>query len=106
LQGIRQFHAAGIKNGDMVKAGGTGWRGRTARAFPGVQPNVMMVTAGGKEGGLLSETLREFKAQDVAIESERAVEVGHLQVNVADSHLRVQLAGVCGRFYIHGFGSA
>lgn len=44
----------------------------------------MMVTTGGHKGGLPAETLLQFESQYIAVKSERALQVGDLQMHVAD----------------------
>jgi hypothetical protein len=45
----------------------------------------MMIASGGDEGRTGAHALHQLKTQHAAIEAERAVEIGDLQVNVADS---------------------
>ena len=49
----------------------------------------MVISARREKRGRLTEVLRDFEAQHVAVEADGAVEVGHLQVNVADPGLRM-----------------
>ena len=91
-QGVGERGAVGIKNRGVVEAGGAGGGRGAAAAFPGVEADVVMVTAGGDERGLRAEALHEFEAEHVAVEGERAVEVGDLEVDVADADVR----GECG----------
>ena len=49
---------------------------------------MVVVAAGGDERGLLAVALHEVEAQYAAIEAEGALEVGHLQVDVADARAR------------------
>ena len=67
-QGVGEFGASGIKNGEMIKASGASGRWRSAGAFPGVEANMMVIAASGKEGGLVAIALGDFKSEDVAIE--------------------------------------
>jgi hypothetical protein len=50
---------------------------------------MMMVAAGGEKRGLVSKSLCHLEAEHVAIETERAFEIGDLQVNVPDPDARV-----------------
>src|SRR6516165_11414581 len=45
-----------------------------------------MVTAGRDECGLRSAALHQFKAEDAAIEIERAINIGNLEMDVADAN--------------------
>jgi hypothetical protein len=93
-EGVRQFGAGRIKYGQMIQAGSSGrWRGTTG-AFPGVEADVVMVAASGKKSGLAAEALGEFKTQNIAIKSERAVKVRDLEMDMADADLRMKLTGV------------
>src|SRR6266511_4552519 len=49
----------------------------------------MVVAAGRNEGRLVAVLLHHLEAEDVTVERERALDVAHLQVNVADIHSRV-----------------
>jgi hypothetical protein len=50
---------------------------------------MVVVAAGRDEGRLAAEALLELEAEHVAPEAERAVEIGDLQVDVADPHARI-----------------
>ena len=77
-KGVGQFSAGGIDNGDVIEAGGAG-RGRGAMtALPGVEADVVVVTASGKKSSTVADTLRHLKAEDVTIEGERTIQVGDL----------------------------
>lgn len=84
-EGVSELGAGGVDNGDVVKAGRAGRRWRAASAFPGVESNMMMIAAGGKEGGLVAEALGNFEAQDAMVKFQCAIEVCDLQVDMADS---------------------
>ena len=58
-------------------------RRRRAGALPGVRTDVMVVAAGGEEGGLLAELRHEVEAEHVAVEGDRVGDRRHLQVDVA-----------------------
>jgi len=44
----------------------------------------MMVTARGKKCGIAAVLLGQLETENIAVESQRPVKIGHLQVNVAD----------------------
>ena len=44
----------------------------------------MMIAAGRNEGRARTQSLRQFKAQHAAIKFQRAFEVGHFKMHVAD----------------------
>jgi hypothetical protein len=46
---------------------------------------VVVIAAGGNERRLRAITLGQFETENVAIEAKRALEVGHLQMDVADA---------------------
>ena len=55
LDGLAQFAAVGVDEGDVVQAGVAG-RGRgRARALPRVEADVVVVVAGGEEGGFQAD---------------------------------------------------
>ena len=88
LQGIGQVGAFRVDDGQVEQPRGAG-RGRLAAlALPGIQPDVVMVVAGGHEGGLVAVLLLEAEPQHADIKADGAVEVRHLEVNVADTRTR------------------
>jgi hypothetical protein len=100
-QGFGQLGPSWIQDGDMVKAGRAGRRRLTTGAFPSIEPDVMVVTTGGQERCLRAESLRDLETKHIAIEYERAFQIGYLQMNVPDADLRV--SGVWMRFSFHEF---
>jgi hypothetical protein len=74
---------------------GRGWRrdkgrwcreaGLSSTAFPGVETDVMMVSTRGDEGRAGAVALRELEAEHAAVKGQRALQIGHLQMNVADA---------------------
>src|ERR1039458_8914135 len=88
-QRIRQQCARRIQDGHVIQTRRSRrWR-RTAFAFPRVQPDVVMVAASRNEGPLRAETLLQFKAEHLTIKFQRAFEIGHLKMNVADADTRI-----------------
>jgi uncharacterized protein YwlG (UPF0340 family) len=88
----------------MVKAGGALRRRRAAQAFPGVEAEMVVVAAGRDEGGTGAGG-RDLKTQHAAIEIERPLQIGDLQVDMANPHPGIdggQAQGVFGHF--GGFG--
>src|SRR5580704_2009937 len=67
----------------MVKPGGAGRRRRAAAALPGVEPDMVVVAAGRDEGGA-GPAGGERESQHAAIEIERPLQIGDLEVDVAD----------------------
>src|SRR4051794_30053794 len=55
-----------------------------APALPGVEADVVVVAAGRDEGGLGAIALHQREAEHAAIEIEGALDVGDLEVDVAD----------------------
>ena len=83
-QRVGQSGAIGIAHGDVVETRVPGRRRRAAERLPGVEPDVVVVAAGADERSLLAVARLELEPEHTAPESERALEVGHLQVDVAD----------------------
>ena len=99
LDGAAELAAVGVEERDVVEAGVAGRRRRGAGALPRVDPDVVVVVAGGEEGGVeadLAPVGGHAEAERVAVEGERAVEVGDPEVHVADAD-----GGVDG-FGVHG----
>ena len=84
-QRIGQRRTRGVENGDVVKSGRARRRRFPAEAFPGVESDVMMITAGGNERGLRAEALHELEAEYTTVERERPIQVGNLEMHVADA---------------------
>ena len=54
---------------------------------------MVVVAAGREEGGLRAVARRQLEAEHAAIEGERALDIGHLEVDVADAGTRIDRAG-------------
>ena len=53
---------------------------------------MMMIAAGGQERGLSPKALLQLEAEHAAIKGERAIEIGDLQMNMADANARIDQA--------------
>ena len=53
---------------------------------------MVVVPASGEERRLVAELLLELEAEHVAVEGDRALEVGNLEVHVADADARIDHA--------------
>lgn len=58
-----------------------------------------MITTSAQEGGVLAHVLHYLEAEHVAIEGDRPMEIGHFEVDVADSNFRVN--GSVSRYWFH-----
>jgi len=76
-----------IEDREMVQARASGRRRRAPTTLPGVQPDMVMITAGSHERRSWTEPLRELKAEHVAIEAERAIQVRYPEMNMPDADL-------------------
>src|SRR4051794_36664802 len=83
----------------MIQTGGARRRRRSTSTFPCVQSDMMMITAGGEECRLSSVTLCQFEAEHIAVEGQRAIQVGDLQMNVSNADLRVKRTKLSIRFH-------
>ena len=77
----------------MVEAGGAGRRRMAALALPGVEADVVVVVAGGDEGGVLAVARLQLEAEHAAIEGERPLDVGDLEMGVADADAGIDRPG-------------
>ena len=78
----------GVHEGHVVEPRVAGRRRLPARALPCVQPDVMVVVARREERGLEAQGTTvgdQVEAQTVAIEGDRAVEVGDAEMDVSDA---------------------
>src|SRR6266536_1030768 len=62
-QGVGQAPAVGIEDGVVVKPGAAGGRRGSVPALPGVEAKVMVIAAGGEEGGLVTEARLELEPE-------------------------------------------
>ena len=76
---------------------GAARRRRGRPRVPGVQADVMVVAAGGDEGRFIAQPLLQLEAEHAAVEVERAVDVRHFEVDVADVDAGVDRRGGAGR---------
>jgi hypothetical protein len=56
---------------------------------PRIEADVMVVATGGDEGGLIPHSLPQLEAEDAAVEADRAIEIGDLQMDVTDVDARI-----------------
>src|SRR5688572_30022255 len=70
----------------MKQAGAIRRRRRPAETFPDVETDMVVVAARRNKRSLLTISLGQFETENAAIEAERALEVGDLQVDVADAN--------------------
>src|ERR1700731_5483441 len=79
-----EIGAGRVDDREVIKPGGA-WGGRLAApALPGVESDVVVISAGRNEGRLVAEALHQLEPQHARIEGQRAVEIGNLQMDVAD----------------------
>ncbi len=93
-QRVGELGAGGIENRQMIQAGRVARGRRTAVAFPSIQADVVMIAAGGNKRRLRPEALREFKAQHVTVKPQRALQVGHFEMHVADADAGSDCVGI------------
>src|SRR4051812_20898163 len=86
LQRVGERPPGGIPDREVVEPGRPARRRSAATALPGVHPDVMVIAPGGHEGRLRPEALLQLEAEDVAVEAERALDVGDLEMDVPDVH--------------------
>jgi hypothetical protein len=74
-QGICQRGTSGINDGRMVEPGcARRWR-RTSETFPGVQRDVMVLSASRPADRAVPVSLRQFKTKQARVKAKRALEV-------------------------------
>ena len=69
----------------MIEAGRARWRRLAAVALPGVEPDVVVITASRDERCRVSHALHQLEAEDSTIEIQRALEIRHLQVHMTNA---------------------
>jgi hypothetical protein len=53
----------------------------------------MVIPASGKERGAAAHSLRDLKAQDAIVKINRTLQVGHLEMHVTNTRLRMDRLG-------------
>ena len=72
----------------MIQASSIFRRRRHAFAVPGIQTDVMMITAGGNKSRLITIFHHQLKTQQAAIKIERALQVGNFEMHMTNACLR------------------
>ena len=80
-----QLLLRGDLEGGVVEADRARGGGRRGDA-DGLQGDVVVRRAEGEEGHVVTQAFGDAQAEQVAVEGERAVEIAHFQVNMADFH--------------------
>src|SRR5437016_1747161 len=81
-----QVFARRVVDGEVVQPSRTGGRGLPVLTLPGVEADVVVVAASG-EKGCAPHVEEQVEAQVVAIEADRALQVGDFEVDVSDTGL-------------------
>src|SRR5262245_48540358 len=88
----------------MVKAGGALRGRRSASALPGIEAKVMMIAAG-RYKSRAWPACGERKSQHPAVEIERPLQIGNLQMDMADPDPGVD-GGELKSLFLKGYGLA
>src|SRR5258707_11940912 len=88
IQGLGQRCPGRIKDGGVEQSGGPRSRRMAILAFPGVQADVMVIAARRNERRARGQALHQLESQHTAIKSQRAIEIGHLEMNMPDAGSR------------------
>lgn len=91
-QRITERRTRGIQNREMKQTRAARRRRCSTGTFPRVETDMMMISASRDECRLRPEALHQLEAEHATIESERAIDIRHLQVHMADARLRVDCA--------------
>ena len=73
----------------MIKSGGSLCRRRSSGTFPGIQGDVMVITARGEERGAVPQPLNNLEAEYAVIEVDCPRKIGNLQMDMADPRPRI-----------------
>ena len=96
MQRVRQRGAGRIKNRGVKQPRRSRRRRMAAFAFPGVQADVVVIAAGRNERRAGAQALHQFEAEHAAIKSQRAIEIGDLEMNMPDPRSRDDGRGFSG----------
>lgn len=94
VKGVSQGGSIRVEDGGMEEPGAVAGRGRSVQAFPGIEADVVMVAACGEEGRRIPEALHFLKTEHVSVESQRSLQIGHLEMDVPDADLRMDSGSV------------
>ena len=78
LERVGEFRARRVEDRHVIQPGCPVRRRRASAALPRIEPDVMVIATGRDECRLASVALRQLEAEDTAIKSQRAFEVGDL----------------------------
>src|SRR5215217_5748093 len=88
LERSRQVPPLGVVDGEVIEPGRPRrWRD-SALALPGIEPDVVMISTGREKRGLVTEASDELETETASIEVDRAIEISHLEVDMADAGSR------------------
>jgi fluoride exporter len=90
----------------VIEAGGSRMWGCTALAMPGVQADVVMISAGRDEGCSIAIALGEIESEHTAIKRKGTLEIGYPEMHMADANIWMNGAGTVGRAVIFGHRKA
>jgi hypothetical protein len=85
MQRVRQRCAGRVEDRGVEQPGRSGRRRGAALALPGVEADVVVIAAGRDERRAVAHPLHQLEAEHVAIEAERAVEIGDLEMDMPDT---------------------
>jgi hypothetical protein len=93
IERITQRCTRRVYQRQVIEPGCSWSRMRSAQTFPGIQPNVMVVSARRDECGSIAKAKHQFEAKHTAVEVERAIQIGDLQVNMSHTDTGVDRIG-------------
>jgi hypothetical protein len=84
----------------MKQAGRSLGRWRTTETFPSVETDVMVIASGRKKRRPAPPLLSEVEGQDATVEIQRAFEVGHFEVNMANANAAIDRVAIHTHLYV------
>src|SRR5262245_49820774 len=90
---VRERLAIGVADRGVEEPRVTRRRRRSAAGLPGVEPDVVVVATSRDEHRLVAVPRLLLEAEDADVEVERPLDVGDLEVDMADVHARVDWFG-------------
>jgi len=89
LERIRKRRPRGIQDGNVIETGRSCRRWRASETFSRIQPDQVMIGAGRDQGCPRVKALRNLEAENITIERKRPLEIGNLEMDVANSRSRI-----------------
>src|SRR5215210_2198821 len=88
LESSGQVSPLRVVDGEVIEPGRPRrWR-RSTQALPGIEPDVVVIPTCREKGGLVAKAGDELETETAPVEVDGAIEISHLEMDVADAGSR------------------